>query len=258
MAIGISTSCFYPEKTETAFQKIGESGCKLTEIFFNSPGELESGFIDNLKSMQNTYGLRVKSLHTFASFAEGFYYFSNYERRFYDSLETFKRYFYAANTLCAKILVMHGVKQPQSISDEAYFERFGKLCALGRENGVLVAQENVSGYRSENPEFLQRMHEALGDSFHLVLDVKQARRAGYSPYEYAEKFADCICHVHISDCTAERDCITPLTGEFDFRRFFNAMQEKGYAGDYIIELYRNSFEKEAEIFQAYSTLEAYL
>lgn len=44
MSVGISTACFYPAATEEALRCVAEAGAKVTEVFFNSPSELERIF----------------------------------------------------------------------------------------------------------------------------------------------------------------------------------------------------------------------
>ena len=208
---------------------VGELGAECTEIFINSPTELRKPFMDVLQNIRTQYSLRVKSLHTYASFTESYYFFSSYERRFYDSIEDFKRYFYGMGVLGAELLVMHGAKIPGSIPDEQVFERFDRLYCLGREAGITLCQENVVHYRSD-------------------------------PYVFAERFADNIAHIHISDYTDERDCVVPLcTGaKFDFPKFFRFMRDKGYKGDYMIELYEKSYETPEQIRTAAAQLSEWL
>lgn len=260
MAIGISTSCFYPQTTEASLIETGKLGAPCVEIFFNSARELDRDFIGKLRDIQKTYGMRVKSFHTYASFTESYYFFSSYERRYTESLEDFKRYFYGMRTLGAELLIMHGAKIPGSIPDEAVFSRYHTLYTLGKEAGITLCQENVVHYRSESPEYLARMQKALGQDFKLVLDIKQARRTGLDPYVFVDRFADSIVHVHISDYTPTKDCVVPLceNAQFDFKRFFAVMREKGYTGDYMIELYANSYTDPAQIAAARDALEKWL
>ena len=260
MAVGISTACFYPLETEVSLARTGELGADCVEIFINSPHELDKAYIDRFMEIQKQYGLRVKSFHTYASFTESYYYFSSYARRFQESLEEFRRYFDGMHALGATLLVMHGAKIPGSIPDEQVFERFGMLQNMAKAEGVTLCQENVVHYRSESPAYLGKMRDALGDDFAMVLDIKQARRTGIDPYVFIEKFADSICHVHISDYTATHDCVVPLAenAQFDFQRFFQAMREKGYTGDYIIELYENGYETPSQIADAQNALKKWL
>lgn len=260
MAIGISTACFYPLETELALAKTGELSADCVEIFINSPHELDKTYIDRFAEIQKQYNLRVKSFHTYASFTESYYYFSTYERRFQESLTEFCRYFDGMHRLGATLLVMHGAKIPGSIPDEQVFERFGALQRLAKAEGLTLCQENVVHYRSESPAYLEKMQNALGEDFAMVLDIKQARRTGIDPYVFVEKFANAVRHVHISDYTDTRDCVVPLCAQakFDFQRFFRVMREKGYTGDYMIELYENGYESPLQIAAAQNALKKWL
>ncbi|MEG1835957.1 MAG: sugar phosphate isomerase/epimerase [Oscillospiraceae bacterium] len=258
MAIGISTACFYPDTTENSLLTTAKLSAGVSEIFFNSPHELDKPFIKNLKEIISSYDLKIKSFHPYASFAESYYYFSSYERRFYESLDDFKRYFYAAAELGAEIIVIHGIKLPGSISDELYFDRFSQMYDIGKKEGVFIAQENVVHYRSESPEFLKKMKNYMGNDFKMVFDIKQARRANYDVYDFINEFYSSIIHTHISDFNSEHDCITPLSGNFDFNKLFTTMKSKGYTGDYIIELYQNSYKNKEEIKNAKLELEKIL
>ena len=153
MAIGISTACFYPRTTEESLIETGKLGAECVEIFINSPRELDADYIRQLKDIQKTYGMRVKSFHTYASFTESYYFFSSYARRFTDSLEDYKRYFYGMAEMGAELLVMHGAKIPGSIPDEQVFERYHTLYGLGAHEGISLCQENVVHYRSESPDY---------------------------------------------------------------------------------------------------------
>lgn len=256
MSIGISSGCFYPQTTEASLETVGKLGADCTEIFINSPHELEPSYVNQFKSIQNKYGFRVKSFHTYASFTESYYFFSSYERRFTESIEDFKKYFDAMHALGAEIIVMHGAKIPGSIPDEAVFERFGILSDLARKEGIYLCQENVALYRSQSPDYLIRMRDYLGDRFKMVFDLKQARKAGFPMQDFLEPLSDSILHIHISDCTPLSPCAVPFCEEsqFDFPAFFKDMQKKGYKGDYMLELYEHSYESLAQIKNAYTAL----
>lgn len=258
MEIGISTACFYPQPTEVALLKTAALHPSVAEIFFNSPSELLPPFAKALRKTADEYGLSVCAVHPFASFAESYNYFSNYPRRFEDAKEELLRYFEVMHTLGAKIFVMHGIKKPGTIADELYFERFAALTSLGRQNGVIVAQENVVHYRSESPEFLSRMAKYIGTDFKMVLDIKQARRANYDVYEFTERLEKHIAHIHISDFDDTRDCTLPLTGKFDFARFFSYLKDKGYDGSCMIELYADGFSRAEELQTARNRLLQYI
>mgnify|MGYP003298487249 CR=1 FL=1 len=99
MKIGASSACLYPMETEKAFLHIAQLGFTDSEIFINSRCELERPFLKELQAVQNAYKINIISLHPHSSFAEGYNFFSNYERRFNDGVEDYKRYFEAAAIL---------------------------------------------------------------------------------------------------------------------------------------------------------------
>ncbi len=241
MTPGLSTASFYPMPTEEALLTVGQIGFKSTEIFFNTISELSPTFLKQLADIQNQYGIKINSVHPMASFAESYMLFSTYERRFYDTVELYKRYFDAANQLGASVVVIHGSRLPGIIQSKEYYERFSMLIDEGIKQGVTVAHENVVGTMGQSPQLIEEMINAIGDRFKMVFDIKQAVRSGFKPIEFAEKFYDRIVQVHISDHNDEYDCLPPGEGNFDFKRFIDYMTEKKYAGDYVIELYSKSF-----------------
>lgn len=253
-SIGVSSACFYPLETEKSLEMAGECGFHTVELFLNSHSELEDSFVEELLSIKEKYNLDIVSVHPFASFAESFYLFSNYERRYYDILPMYDRLFEVTAKLDADIFVFHGAKIPGSISDEEYCRRFAHLIEMGKKYGVRVCQENVVHHRSESPAYLKMMKDNIGDDFSVVLDIKQARRAGYTPYEFIDALGNSIIHVHISDRNDEKDCIPPLKGDFDFQGLFSAMEKLGYKGKYIIELYYWSYETKEDIIESYNKL----
>lgn len=255
MAFGISTSCLYPQETEKSLIQLADLGVKTCEVFLNSPSETTLDFAKILKGISEEHGIKIVSVHPFSSFAETYMLFSEYQRRFDDMLDFYKRNFEVTAAVGAKISVIHGSLLPAKISENEYFERFMKLVNAGKAFGITVAQENVNRHFSENPDFLKRMKTALGEDFKLVFDVKQAVRAGYSPIEFADTFKDDIIHIHLSDHNAEHDCMPPALGNFNFKELFSVMDSVNYAGDYIIELYRAGFGDISDLKKALNYLE---
>ena len=209
MSIGISTSCFYPLETEISLSKIAKAGVKTAEMFFNSQSELKPAFIDMLLRIKNEYGMAITSIHPTMSLAESFVFFSNYERRFREGLDSYKRYSEIAAELGAKYIIMHGGKPNGICSDEEYCERFAIINETVKENGVMVLQENVSRHRAGDIEFLSSMVDILGKDVNFCVDIKQSLRCGYNPYELIDKLGDNIKHYHISDHSTASDCMLP-------------------------------------------------
>ena len=255
MNLGVSTSCLYPMPTENALETLGKAGIKTCEIFLNSISETTPDFIKKLNEIRAEYGMDIVSVHPFSSFSETFMLFGNYERRYFDAREFYKKCFEMTALAGAVISVIHGMKLPGQIDKEEYFSRFRWLVEAGREFGVTVCQENVYSHFSQSPDFLCEMRNALGDDFKMVFDVKQAVRSGFEPFAFAEEFKNSICHIHLSDHNAQSDCVAPSKGVFDFRKLFDIMESSGYKGSGVIELYRAGFADEGELTESLEYLQ---
>lgn len=250
MAFGISTSCLYPQETEKSLEELGRMGVKTCEVFLNAISETTPGFAKILNNIKNEYGMDIVSVHPFSSFSETYMLFGEYERRYLDVLDFYKKCFEFTSLVGAKISIIHGSLLPGKISIDEYFERFQKLINTGKEFGVDVCQENVSNHFSESPEFLRKMKAALGNDFKMVFDVKQAKKAGCNPLDFAMEFNHSIAHIHISDHTEEDFCLPPSKGNFDFKKLIEIMNASNYEGNYVIELYRNNFGEPRELANA--------
>ena len=250
MVFGISTSCLYPQNTELALEELGRMGVKTCEVFLNSISETTPEFAKILNEIKNRYEMNIVSVHPFSSFSETYMLFGEYERRYRDVLDFYKRCFEFTSLVGAHISIIHGSLLPGKISRGEYFERFHNLINAGREFGVNVCQENVFNHFSESPAFLREMKNALGNDFKMVFDVKQAVKSGYSPLEFAEEFKKDIIHIHISDHTANAACLPPGTGNFEFKKLTGIMNSADYKGSFIIELYRDNFGEASELRKA--------
>lgn len=252
MRLGISTACLYPMVTEEALDRLLERGFRLFEIFFNTVSELEPGYVEGLRRRLDKAGAEVVSIHPFTSAFEVMLLFSDYSRRTEDGLAFYRRYFETAQRLGAKFLVLHGQRNYQKgrITEEEYLERYWRLYRLGQEYGITVAQENVVQFRSERAAFIQRMREALGEECAFVLDLKQAVRAGEDPMEMCRAMGERLCHLHFNDHLPGQDCLLPGKGGFSYETLFQYLQEIGYPGKGVIEVYRGNFEKEEELWES--------
>lgn len=259
MEIGASSSCFYPMETEKAFLHVASHGFKNIEIFLNSSSETGKSFIKELKTIKDAYGVNVTSIHPYESFGEGYNFFSNYYRRYVDACENYKRFFSVAAELGAPYVIMHGAKFGADICDEEYAERFTRLNEIAMSNGCFVAHENVVTFSGERPEFMKLLKECGKENFKMVLDVKQARKAGVEPSEYIKAVGENIVHVHLSDKTENSDCAPPSEkGLFDFGELFTQLKDINYKGKYIIELYSDGFDSIEDIIQSAHYLEKVL
>ena len=254
MRIGVSTSCLYPMLTEKSLEEVGKSGIKDTEIFFNSMGELEKDFVFELKRIKDYYGLNILSVHPTMSLAESFMFFSAYDRRKEEGLETFRRYGEIAGCLDAKYVILHGGKPNGILNDFEYFERFKEIADAVSENGGILLQENVAKFRASNPSFMKKMADYLGAEAGFCLDVKQCIRGGYSPFDAMKLLKDRVKHIHLSDHTAENDCLIPYSGNFNMVDFLIFAEKCGFKDDCIVEVYRDSYGNYPELFSSVNLL----
>ncbi len=253
---GMSSSCFYPLEMKQSFLNVIDTGMECCEVFINTKSEFKKEFTAQLVKLKNASGIDIVSLHPYTSFAENTMLFSSYKQRFTDFfIDDLQLHFEAAAALGAKYYVLHGMREGGSICEKEYFERFAKIVELSKSFGLLAVQENVVHLSSQNPDFLVRMKNYIGDDLRLVLDIKQALRANFSPFEFIEKLGNIIAHIHISDHNKNKDCILPLSGFFDFPKLFKKMNSLGYDGAYIIELYESGYNSISDIIEAKNELE---
>lgn len=144
---------------------------------------------------------------------------------------------------------------PDEYGTDEYAERLGLLVSDAREQGIILAQENVVHHNGQTPEFMNELKSRLGSDFHMVLDIKQAYLAGIDSIEFFREFSDNICHIHLSDHDESRKCIPPFDGTFDFAALFSLLKNSGYSGDCVIELYRSGFERTEQLTDSMRRLE---
>lgn len=252
--LGVSSACYYPLETEKSLELAGEYGFKTVELFINAACELDDDYINKFVAIKEKYDINIISVHPFSSGIESLMLFSDYERRFIDTLPLYENFFRASKKLGAKYFVIHGSRNMKNITLEEYCRRYKVLIDMGASYGITVCHENVVDHRCQSPEYMKAMRCILGDDFKIVLDIKQAALAKYTPYDFLNELSDSIVHIHISDRTEEKRCVTPLKGDFDFEAFFKALKDISYNGKCIIELYNWSYDSREDIVEAYEKL----
>ena len=256
MNTGISTGCLYPMLTEDSVAALTELGFRRFEVFFNSFSELEPDSITRLRRRLERYDARAVSVHPFTSSFESFLLFSNYERRFLDGVRFYEMFFRSARLLGADKVILHGlsIQYRSTISDEEYFRRFSLLQERAGAYGVCLLQENVSRFRSRQPEFIRSMAEAVPEKAAFVCDVKQALRSEIDPCEMIRAMGTRLRHVHISDRDINGECVLPGRGCYDLKGLIDCLCSMGYDGDLIIEVYRFSYDDPRELCAAENKL----
>lgn len=259
MVAAVSTACLYPLETEKALQTLINLGVRTFEIFINSESEMNLSFLRPIGKNLAANNARIYSMHLHTSAFEPMMFFSDYPRRFDDSLNRYGEYFFNARNIGASVVVFHGDRKEGRISAKLYYDRFALLADKAKKEGVTLAQENVSRCKSRDIGFVKNMREYLGNgNVKFVLDCKQAIRSQTNPLEMLSAMGSDIINVHISDSNAERDCMLPGRGTFDFKRLIASLTEFGYNGPLVVEVYRSDFGQPSELMEAYSFVRSLL
>ena len=260
MKIGISTGCLYPALTEHSFDQLIEAGFDLFEVFFNTFSELEPDALERMLYICQKHGAAVVSLHPFTSSFESYLLFSGYERRFRDGVNFYEKFFRAAQRIGADKVILHGLttNYPSTITDSEYCRRFRILQERAACYGVTLLQENVCNFRSRELSFIRTMKEQLPTHAAFVLDIKQALRSELDPLTVAQTMGSRLRHIHVSDTTKEQRCVLPGCGCYDYRPLLQYLQQIHYEGDWMIEVYRSSFDHTQELVQAHQFMNTLL
>lgn len=251
MKIGISTASLYPLETEKALEFLGKNGIPVTEIFFNSPSELDDDFTDKLLEIKQRYGIEVVSVHPCGSVGEPYFLFSEYKRRYEETREFYKKYYKAAQKLGAKTIVLHGDSLMGHISMNEYCKRLDEMNEDAAFYGVTVSHENVNRFRCATPKNITEIRRLTNDRQEFTFDVKQAVRAGVSVQDVYEAMKGKIVNVHISDHSESDDCVLPGDGNFDFGQLFSVLQNDGYEGACLIEVYRRAYDEYSKLLDSH-------
>lgn len=250
---GISAACGYPETPEVFVKELCRAGVKEIELFVNCEYETRPEYVKEIKRILDGEGTKCISLHPYTCAIDTYAMFSAYDRRTEEYLDYHKRYFEAMNILGAKYFVFHGSKV--NYGDEIIFGRFARLAEIAKSFGVKALQENVDRKVTGELETLKRMKAYFGEEAGFVLDTKQAVRMGWEPTDGVLTLGDSIKHVHLSDHGAKGDCLLPGAGEMDIEAFIKALDEVGFEGCLMLELYRRNYGDIADLVKALRDVE---
>lgn len=256
MLWGASTANFYPNLTEDSLDRLLMLGFRHIEVFLNTESETNPAYLYSLLKKTKEVGAHFTSVHPYLSGIEPYLLFSQYERRFRDGLHQYERIFEAAAQLEAPYVVMHGDRREGILPVEESIARFERVYDLGQTYGVRLLQENVVRFRSSDNDYLLQMRLLLGEKAGFVFDFKQCRRSGYSVRDVLDAMGDRVKHIHLSDATAEKDCLPPGRGNTDLISILQQLHQRGFDGAVILELYRTNFETPEDLRESVQHLQA--
>lgn len=247
MKIGISTASLYPMRTEEALLFLCKNGVKVTEIFFNSFDELKPENVRRLKCTADGFGTEIVSVHPCGSVAEPYFLFSEYDRRTEETLRFYEQYYVTAALLGAKYVVLHGDSIHGTLSMERYCERLMLMNRSANRYGVSVTHENVNRFRASTPENIRGIRRFTNDGIKFTFDVKQCIRAGFDPSVIYDAMKGNIVNVHLSDHSSTTECMLPGNGDYDLKALLSRLENDGYKGAALIEVYRNAYDNHGEL-----------
>lgn len=260
MKIGLSSASFYPNvKTEDSIALMKNLGFESGEIFLNSPSEYEEDFVSLLLEEKNKHNFHIHSVHSFSSSFEPFI-FDSYTRRRDDMYVYFKKVCEAAKILGADCYTFHGMRYQNlnTLNNKFIIEVYNKLLYTAYEEGIKLAQENVSWCMSADINFLNMIKESCKYPIHFTLDIKQAYKAGIYPEKYIDSMGKNIINFHINDRDKDNICLLPGKGDVDYKKISCKLKEIGYNKVGIIEVYSNNYSDYNELTLAKKFLTSYM
>lgn len=259
MEIGLSSASFYPlVNTEDSIKIIKELGFEVGEIFLNSTSEYKTEFIKLLVDQKEKYEFKINSVHGFSSSYEPFL-FERYKRRRDDMMIHFKNICMAAKQLGAKFYTFHGMRNTDinHLNMDFVIEIYNELTYIAAEEGIMLAQENVSWCMSHDLNFLGEIKEKCKYPLGFTLDIKQAYKAEIDPVYYIKLMKDSIVNFHINDRDQNNICLLPGKGNVNFEKIAKELGKVGYEGNGIIEVYRDNYTDYSELAESSKLLKKY-
>jgi sugar phosphate isomerase/epimerase len=257
MDIGLSSASFYPDiNTEDSIGIMKNMGFDGGEIFLNTTSEYEDEFIEKLIEEREKNKFKIYSIHALSSSFEPFL-FDKYKRRRKDMIDIFSKVCAAGNRLGAECYTFHGMRlmDLNYIDNKVIIDIYNELAYIALENGIKLAQENVSWCMSSNLDFLSMLKEKCSYPIYFTLDIKQAFKANESIDNYVYIMNDKLVNLHLNDRDKENVCLLPGKGQVDYEVLFNTLGNIGYSGKGIIEVYRDNYSNYNEIIESKRILE---
>ncbi len=252
MEVGASTACLFTKAyNEDAIKIYNEYGISVVEVFLATFSEYEKDFVDELKRRQGN--LKVHSVHTLNQQFEPEL-FSKSPRARADAEVIFDKICYAMGALGADYYTFHGPARlkrlPYNINYEVMGARLDELNQRIVEkagHGELV-YENVHWSYYNSPEFFDGIKKF--SEVKTCLDIKQAMQSHISCYDYIDSMGDRLKNVHLCDYDENGRLKLCGNGIFDFVTLFKYLDDKGYDGPLMLEVYPESFSDMSELMRS--------
>jgi len=237
---------------------MAQMGVKTAEVYLNTFCEFEAPYVRELRKRIDDHGMKIHSVHPHGTTYE-LQFYANYVRSISDAEDCFKRVQEAACILGAGLTVYHGgfsIKKPGTRPNLKNVARVITRCAeMAKGFGLKFAHENVHWAWFSMPEYADQLQEIVeSDNLYYTLDIKQAAQSNYPYEQYIKHMSNRIINVHCCDYAIENgEVVTsiPPRGNFDFAALKKALQDVGYDGPAMLEVYPTDYGDFSELKESY-------
>ena len=251
MQTGVSTASLFMRKyNEEALPLLNDLGVRTAEVFLTSFSEYGKAFGAVLSNVQGD--LTVNSVHALNTEFEP-QLFSAHPRVRDDAYGWLDKVLESANCLRAPYYTFHGTSRVKKASRSGKYDDFpsiikgfDELTAHCKERGVTLCLENVEWSTYNRVGVFSKIAAAVPDLYG-VLDIKQARISEYPYVEYLREMGERLAYVHISDVDERGKIRLPGQGIFDFDTLVKRLQDVGFDGALLVEVYKNDYTDVCEL-----------
>ena len=251
MKVGVSTaSLFMRRNNEDALPLLNNLGVKTAEVFLTSFSEYGEDFARILNTRKGD--IAVNSVHILNSQIEP-QLFSLHERVKGDSFALLDKVLSGAKLIGAPYYTFHGTARYKKSARDPQNDNMPRIGAGLREIGDFCEQYGVK-LCLENVEWSTYNRVGVFSALKTyvpnllgVLDIKQARIAGEGYEKYLDEMRESLAYAHISDMDEKGNMCLPGQGCFDFETMIKRLQDVGFDGNLLIEVYKENYKDEAEL-----------
>lgn len=118
-------------------------------------------------------------------------------------------------------------------------------CDIAKEYGIMIYTENLNGnaliLRCE--PLVDFVKEINRDNIQIVFDIGHCHQTGGDIVSEVLTCGSLLHHLHLHDNMSDGDSHLPVgEGDIDYKSFCDALEQVGYTGIYMLELYRCTTE----------------
>jgi sugar phosphate isomerase/epimerase len=234
----VSTAAFFPRDLERTFGVLAQQPWRGIELMPQAPSECRPEFADYL----NTLGggrFVFCSIH-FPQILDPFLY-NPYPTAFKYGQQLCHNLAELACVLGCSTIVVHGPWENMSngIFLKATLSNLRLLCDVSLKYDVIVALENTtSSPYGRAPQAMLDFAKVIDrPNLGFTVDITHAYQMGQNPMIYIQSLPE-IAHIHASDfdTATGKGHMPPGQGVVDWSAIIGTLHERGFAGNFILEL----------------------